>query len=445
MTDEKKALDQAMEAAVAELKANRKAAEEAAESAQTAAETTAEVPAAEPETPQALAVPEAEPQLEPEAEKPAEKEQKTKREDGKKAKKSAAKKSGDKKTAAKKGSDKKSASATLKELAKVRRNKIIGITAAVVAIMVGIFVIAQNFPSDPAKAMARKHGGEPTVTEEGVKEYPDGTKQYEDGRIENPDGTVEFTDGSVMAADGTITAPDGTITAPDGTVTKPDGTVVPPSNVDPGDSNMNNVQADNGGAGGAAETPWNTMADGDYGVSIRRLNAYNGPFVEDGSDEVVSNVLALQFRNDSAQDIQYAEYVFVVNGEEIPFKLSNLPVGQSCVVLAANKHAYNAAEVLKLKSRLVAAVDALPLADDQILLVDNGDGSVTIMNLTDHTIPVARVFYKTYYAEQDTFFGGITYQIEVKNIPAGGSSGAVSPSHFSTGMSMFVGSGVYDS
>ena len=212
-----------------------------------------------------------------------------------------------------------------------------------------------------------------------------------------------------------------------------------------GDSNVSNVSADNGGAGGKADAPWNTMTDGDYQVSIRRLNPYSGPFLEDGQDKEVTNVLALQFRNDSEQDIQYAEYVFEVNGEEIPFKLSCIPAGQSCVVLAANRHAYNADEVLKLKRRLVNHVDYLPTADEQLLLVNNADDSISVLNLTDQLIPVARVYYKTYYAEEDTFIGGITYSIEIRNIPAGGSSEALTPSHFSSAMSRFVGSGVYDS
>ena len=106
------------------------------------------------------------------------------------------------------------------------------------------------------------------------------------------------------------------------------------------------------------------MTDADYKISIRRLNAYSGPFLEDGSDEEVSNILALQFRNDGDQDVQYAEYVFNINGVDVPFKLSDLAVGQRCVVLAANRQAYNASDVLKLKSRLVAHVDSLRMDDD---------------------------------------------------------------------------------
>lgn len=213
----------------------------------------------------------------------------------------------------------------------------------------------------------------------------------------------------------------------------------------PGDTNVKNVSADNGGVGGDADTPWNTMTDGDYLVSIRRLNAYSGPFVEDQSDDEVSNVLALQFRNDSEQDLQYAEYVFDVDGRELVFKLSNLPAGASCVVLEASRHPYRADEVLKLTSRLVTNVDTLSSAADQILIVDNGDNSITVMNLTDQPITVARVFFKTYYPDQDTFIGGITYMVELKNIPANGSSEPISPTHYDSKYSVFTGSGVYDS
>ena len=401
MTDEKKAIEQALEAAAAELKAggNAPLQEPAAQ---------AEASEAVPEAAEASSVPET-----PEAEPKSEPKKKT-----------------EPKKAAKPKSGKKGAAA-LKELAKVRRNKIIGITAAVIAVMLGVFFIARGAANRP-----NDHGGAPTISEDGTKVYPDGTTEYTDGTVVDPDGTI-------TAPDGTVTSPDGTITAPDGTVIQPGGTVNPVDN-GPGDTNVTNVDADNGGTGGAADTPWSTMTDGDYQIAIRRLNGYTGNFFEDGSEEPVTNVLALQFRNDSEQDIQYAEYVFEVNGEEIPFKLSNLPVGQRCVVLAANRHAFDANEVLKLKSRLVAAVDSLPSADSQILAVVNGD-AITIMNLTDQPIPVARVFYKTYYADQETFVGGITYTVTVQNIPAGGSSGAITPEHFSGEMSRFVGSGVYDS
>ena len=419
MTDEKKAIEQALEAAAAELKAKGAAAVEAAPQEPApetpAAAPTSETPAEAPEVPEKAEREEAK-APDKAGKKPAHGDKKHASGGKKLEKKPAGKSAG------------KSSAAALKELKKVRRNKIIGITAAALAVMAGIFFIARRPPAEPS--LAADHGGQPTVVEDGTKVYPDGTKEYTNGYVEEPDGTV--------------TAPDGTVTEPNGTVKTPDGAVVTPPAVQPGDSNVGNVAVDDGAAGAAVETPWSTMTDGDYQISIRRLNAWSGPFVEDGKDETVSNVLALQFRNDGEMDVQYAEYVFQINGEEVSFKLTNLPAKQKCVVFAANKHTYDPNEVLKLKSRLVATVDYLPTADDQILPVNNGDDTVTVLNMTDQPIPVARVFYKTYYPEEETFFGGITYTIEIKDIPAGGSR-TVAPEHFSSEMSMFVGSGVYDS
>ena len=76
-----------------------------------------------------------------------------------------------------------------------------------------------------------------------------------------------------------------------------------------GNGDTSNVTTDT-----AAGTPWKTMADGDYSVGIRSLGGYDGLFVEDGSDDSVTNVLALQFTNNGSTVIQYAEYAFDAGG-----------------------------------------------------------------------------------------------------------------------------------
>lgn len=210
-----------------------------------------------------------------------------------------------------------------------------------------------------------------------------------------------------------------------------------------GDSNKTGISTDVSGAGEEPAAPWTTLNDTDYGVHFSTLAAgYDGYYIEDGSDEEVKNVLAMQFFNDSDQAIQYAEYVFRTGNTAVSFKISNLPAHQSCVVLEANRHKYNSGEVLDLISRVVAKVDTLPFASDQVLLVDNSDGSVTIMNLTGETLPQVRFFYKYFYEDQNTFLGGITYTASAEDIPAYGNV-TVTPGHFESGVSMFMGSGVY--
>ena len=64
------------------------------------------------------------------------------------------------------------------------------------------------------------------------------------------------------------------------------------------------------------------------------------------------------------------------------------------------------------------------------------------MNLTNKELPVVRLFYKYFYEDENTFLGGITYSASAEKVPAGGSV-TVSPGHFESGVSIFMGSGVY--
>lgn len=204
-----------------------------------------------------------------------------------------------------------------------------------------------------------------------------------------------------------------------------------------GNGDTSNVTTD-----AADGVPWTTMTDSDYSVGIRALGGYDGLFIEDGSDAEVANVLALQFTNNGSEVIQYAEYAFQTGGETLRFKLSDLPAGSSVVVLEANRRQYDSSEVLKLTDRVVATTPELTFASDQVLIVDNGDSSLTLMNLTDETLPVVRVFYKYYYDEEDVFVGGITYTAKGRSIPAGGSV-TIYPSHYVTDGCVLMGSAVY--
>lgn len=206
-----------------------------------------------------------------------------------------------------------------------------------------------------------------------------------------------------------------------------------------GDSDISDVTTDSD-----EDDPWKSMKDDQYQIDIQVVEGgYSGPFVEDGSDETEKNLWALIFTNNGNQAVQYAEYVYSVDNEAVSFKLSDLPAGQSCMVIESGRKAYKESEVLKLVSRVVAQVDEIPHANDKILVVDNNDNTVTIMNLTDEEIPVARIFYKTYNSEENIFIGGITYTAKSEKIPAGGGV-TIEPAHYESGASVVVGSGIYD-
>ena len=207
-----------------------------------------------------------------------------------------------------------------------------------------------------------------------------------------------------------------------------------------GDSNLSGVTTDSKKDNKA----WQEMKDEEYSLEITALeDGWTGDYMEDGSDDAVKEVMALKFTNVGTQDVQYAEYLFKIGKKTASFKLSDLPSGQSCIVLEANRNKFSEKDVLSLVSRVVVQVDAIPLAQDQVLVVDNSDNSITIMNMTEKEIPVVRAFYKTYDTKEKAFIGGITYTAKAENVPAGGGV-TLTPTHFQSGKSMIVGTGVYE-
>lgn len=63
------------------------------------------------------------------------------------------------------------------------------------------------------------------------------------------------------------------------------------------------------------------------GLSLMSVNRYAGAFVEDGSDETVSDVLAITVRNDGDKTVQYAQITLTQGESTYQFSITTLPVG----------------------------------------------------------------------------------------------------------------------
>ena len=57
-------------------------------------------------------------------------------------------------------------------------------------------------------------------------------------------------------------------------------------------------------------------------VTVEKVGRYAGIFVEDGSDEIVSDVFAITVVNNSDKMLQYAQVVITCGGEEYTFDMS---------------------------------------------------------------------------------------------------------------------------
>lgn len=150
------------------------------------------------------------------------------------------------------------------------------------------------------------------------------------------------------------------------------------------------------------------------GLTLLDVDKYSGIYMEDGTDEIVTNVLMLIVRNDGDRAIQYAELTIPTSGGEARFSLSTLPVGESIVLLEQSRMLWSAGEDYSNVSAGNVAVfsEPLTLCEDQ-LKFQTLNGVINVTNISGEEITGDIViYYKN--AAVDLLYGGITYRIRLE-------------------------------
>ena len=164
-------------------------------------------------------------------------------------------------------------------------------------------------------------------------------------------------------------------------------------------------------------------------VTVEKVGRYAGIFVEDGSDEIVSDVFAITVVNNSDKMLQYAQVVITCGGEEYTFDMSTIPVGARAQVLEKNKKALpedlsGAQTVLTTVTEFQEAPSTYP----EVFELTPFEYSVNIKNISKSDISGdVYVYYKTKVG--DLYMGGITYRAKVTDLAAGEEKSAYA-SHF---------------
>ena len=176
------------------------------------------------------------------------------------------------------------------------------------------------------------------------------------------------------------------------------------------------------------------------GLTLVEVGKYTGVYMEDGTDEIVSNVLMVIVRNDGEQNIQYAELTLPTAAGEAKFSLSTLPVGESMVLLEQNRMAWSDDEnYTNVTAQNIAPfTDSMDLCED-LLSIQALDGVVNITNISGADISGDIViYYKN--ASSDLLYGGITYRVRLEGGLKADEIRQITASHFSENGSriMFV-------
>lgn len=151
-----------------------------------------------------------------------------------------------------------------------------------------------------------------------------------------------------------------------------------------------------------------------YGLMATQVGSYTGAYVEDGSNEFVSGVLMLRVTNNGEQDVQYAEIDMQLAEGTAKFQLSSLPVGKTVILLEQSRLAWDQNEEYQyaVLTNPVLFPEPVSLHSQQLQLqLLNGGLNVTNISGQDITGDVV-IYYKN--AQQDLYYGGITYRARLE-------------------------------
>lgn len=173
------------------------------------------------------------------------------------------------------------------------------------------------------------------------------------------------------------------------------------------------------------------------GLTIERLGSYAGRYMEDGTNDVVQDVLMLLLRNDTEQDLQLARIRVEYPDFTAEFEVTSLPAGERAVLLEKTRRACPDEEHLGVSVQNVVffpeKMDLMP----QVLELGGTPGVVEATNIsdTDLTGPVY-IYYKN--SSEDLLYGGITYRVLIEGGIGAGETIRMPAGHYDPADCRFV-------
>lgn len=175
---------------------------------------------------------------------------------------------------------------------------------------------------------------------------------------------------------------------------------------------------------------------GQDSLIVQKIQAYSGSYIEDGSNEQVSDIFAILVTNTGEQCVEFADISLTSEKGVLNFSVSALEAGASCVVLETNRTAYEKQNYLECTAE-TAFLDKMEMSETSVEVTETKSGALTVKNVGKDTIPSLRVFYKYYDEEENVYIGGIAYTFQVTDLEAGFST-MVTPAHYQAGQSKVI-------
>lgn len=154
----------------------------------------------------------------------------------------------------------------------------------------------------------------------------------------------------------------------------------------------------------------------DAGMIVETLVEYEGPFWEDGTDDPVVGVMALQVYNPGLTGIRYARIEAWQGGRCLAFEITYLPPNSRVLVLEKSRQSY--AEQT-LTDCCCTELDKMPwVSDPEITVAPEGMCSLRVENRDAKAVAVL-LRYKTYDETEGLYLGGVTHSYQIPCLAPG--------------------------
>lgn len=175
----------------------------------------------------------------------------------------------------------------------------------------------------------------------------------------------------------------------------------------------------------AAETSFQL----EKGLQITQYGAYAGIYMEDGTDEIVSDVLYILVTNTSEAPLQYAEITLSGPAGDASFSLSTLLPGEKMVVLESGRMPCPEEGFTQAQTANVVFFDEpLSLCQEQLKL-QVLETAINVSNISGEDITGDIVIYYKNYAG-GLYYGGITYRARIEGGLQADALQQIMPTHF---------------
>ena len=164
-------------------------------------------------------------------------------------------------------------------------------------------------------------------------------------------------------------------------------------------------------------------------LAITQIGKYSGVYMEDGTDEIVSDILMIVVRNMGDQPLQYTE-IYLNTGESIAeFSLSTLPAGESVVVLEKNRMNFEDIDFIDAKAMNTVWFQEELSLYEELFQIQTIEGTMNIKNISNADVTEDIVIYYKNYSKK-RFYGGITYRVRLTGGMKVGEIKQINPTHF---------------